>query len=187
MSLTGTFNALNAASALIQVHRLGIDWQTLASHLKKFKTVKRRQEVVFDQNGVLIIDDFAHHPTAVQATLTAIRKKYPAQKIWAVWEPRSATSRRSIFQKEYAEAFRGSDCTVIAKPYDQSKIAENERFSSEALVKSLNDSGVLAKQFDTSSEIASFLLKGIDHNDVILVMSNGGFDGLILKLKEGLS
>src|SRR5262249_29019041 len=134
LNIPGHHNVLNALAVWIECRELGIPAEALRAAMRSFRGVKRRQEERGEIKGVLVIDDFAHHPTAVRETLRALRKKYAGRRLVTVFEPRSATSRRKIFQKDYAEAFGEADSVHIAVPYDQSKIQAHDQFSSDQLV-----------------------------------------------------
>lgn len=151
-----------------------------------FLGVKRRQELIGEPNQIQIIEDFAHHPTAVEKTISTFKNRPQQKKIHAVFEPRSATSRRNIFQEEYAKAFRSADFTYIAKPYAQEKIPPEQRFSSEKLVKDIEQHGKKAFLCDGVPEIIGQIKKNAMPGDTVLVMSNGGFDGIYQKLIASL-
>jgi UDP-N-acetylmuramate: L-alanyl-gamma-D-glutamyl-meso-diaminopimelate ligase len=186
MHVPGKHNVLNALSVWIVCRELGIAPELIRKGLASFKGVIRRQEERGEVRGVLVIDDFAHHPTAVRETLIALKGKYPGRKLVTVFEPRSATSRRKVFQKDFAKAFAEADELYIAQPYDQSKIPEDDRFSSDQLVKDVIQKGksahIILSADDGVAKIAHAAKKG----DVIAVLSNGGFDGFIPKLLEKL-
>lgn len=183
----GIHNTLNALSAFAMSHALKWDLSKTLQSLAEFKGVKRRQEFLFEVKNRKVVEDFAHHPTAVELTLKSMREQYPNARILGVFEPRSATSRRNIFQSDYARAFSAADLVFIAKPFDTSKIQESERFSSEQLVKELNASGTAAFLRNSADELVTTIVQESKPGDVILVMSNGGFDGIYGKLKDGLS
>ena len=187
LQLPGAHNALNAMAVWILATRLGLSSPAVRESLAKFRGVKRRQEERGERRGVLVIDDFAHHPTAVRETLQALKKKYGGRRLIAVFEPRSATSRRKVFQKDYTEAFREAAATFIAQPYDMSRITPADQFSSDQLVRDLTDQGahawVMPSVEQGVEQIASFAQSG----DVVAVLSNGGFGGLIQKLLDRLS
>ena len=186
MNLCGEHNVLNALAVYVECFELGIPVEKIKEGLKGFRGIKRRQEERGEVNGVLVIDDFAHHPTAVRETLAALKLKYPERRLIAVFEPRSATSRRKVFQKEYTEAFDCADGVFIAAAFDQSKIPADQQFSSEELVKGLHDRGVHAVCFHEVGEgvknVANYAKKG----DLVAVLSNGGFGGFITKLLSSL-
>ncbi|WP_374080339.1 UDP-N-acetylmuramate:L-alanyl-gamma-D-glutamyl-meso-diaminopimelate ligase [Bdellovibrio bacteriovorus] len=187
MQITGDYNILNATAVVAMSKCLGFSENRIQIAMESFEGVKRRQEILGEPNGILVIEDFAHHPTAVRETVKGIQKKYPGRKVFSVFEPRSATSRRKVFQKDYVEAFKGSHEVLLAKAFDQSKIDEENRFSSHELVSDLKTSGVTAEDFDSADQIVSALKSRAKRGDVILIMSNGGFDGIYGKLMSALA
>lgn len=180
--MVGRYNILNAAAVIAQAHIKGLEQQKVTDSLKSFQGVKRRQEILGEYSGVLLIEDFAHHPTAVRETIKAIQNKYKSRRVFSVFEPRSATSRRRIFQKEYVEAFSEGQEILIARAFDQGKISEADRFSSEELIQDLTKLGKSSKLFDSADAIVQDLAERTRKNDVVLIMSNGGFDGIYDKL-----
>lgn len=187
VTMTGDYNIQNATAVVGMAHQLGWDMEQVRVAFKEFGGVKRRQEILGEPGGVLVIEDFAHHPTAVKETVKGIHNKYPQRKVFSVFEPRSATSRRKVFQKAYVEAFKGSDEVIIARAFDQTKIDEANRFSSEELVQDLVGEGKKAHCFDGTDSIVSYITSQAKKGDVVLIMSNGGFDGIYQKLLSGLS
>lgn len=186
--MPGEHNALNACAVYLAcVQEAGLSSLEAIQGVAEFRGVKRRQEVRGVEDGVTVIDDFAHHPTAVIETIKALRSKYPRQRLTVVFEPRNATSRRKIFQKEYVEAFLGADQVFIAHPYEASKIPEDQLFSSDQLVDDLkmrrSEAHLLPSHTDEQVEA---IQKNARSGDVIAVMSNGGFGGLIPKLLDVL-
>ncbi|MGZ3771240.1 MAG: UDP-N-acetylmuramate:L-alanyl-gamma-D-glutamyl-meso-diaminopimelate ligase [Bdellovibrio sp.] len=186
VTMAGDYNILNATAVVAMSKVLGFSPEKIKQGLESFEGVKRRQEILGEPNGVLVIEDFAHHPTAVRETVRGIQKKYPGRKVFSVFEPRSATSRRKVFQKDYVEAFKGSHEVLLAKAFDQSKIDEENRFSTHELVADLENSGVVAHDFDSADHIVAALKEKARRGDVILIMSNGGFDGIYTKLMKAL-
>jgi UDP-N-acetylmuramate: L-alanyl-gamma-D-glutamyl-meso-diaminopimelate ligase len=186
MALGGDYNVLNATSVIAMAHQRNWNLDKVRQALLSFQGVKRRQEILGEPKGVLVIEDFAHHPTAVRETILGIQNKYPGRKFFSVFEPRSATSRRKIFQKEYFEAFSAAHEVILAEAFDQSKIDSEDRFSSAELMSELQAAGKSARVFSTADEIVSDLLKRAKSGDGILIMSNGGFDGIYGKLLKGL-
>lgn len=186
MTMSGNYNVLNATADIALAHQLGWNLEVVKKGLESFEGVKRRQEILGEPGGVLVIEDFAHHPTAVRETLKGLRSKYPQRKMFAVFEPRSATSRRKIFQKDYVEAFSGGAEVLLARAFDAEKIQEEERFSSEELTHDLKDLGVNAACFSSADEIVKELSHRAHSGDMIVVMSNGGFDGIYKKLLNSL-
>lgn len=182
LNLPGEHNALNALAVYIECRELGLSNQEIQKGLSTFQGVKRRQEERGTENGVLVIDDFAHHPTAVRETLKALKQKYAGKRLVAIFEPRSATSRRKVFQKEYTEAFDDSEEVFIAVAYDQGKIPADQQFSSQELVAGLKERGKKAAFFESVEEGVMNVAKTSRPGDVIAVLSNGGFGGFIPKL-----
>ena len=146
----------------------------------------RRLEIIGEKHGILVLDDFAHHPTAVQKTIHAVREKYGNRRLIAVFEPRSNSSRRNVFQDRYATSFYGADLVMIPEPPMMEKIPLRERFSSEDLVKSLVKDGLEAHYFPSTDRLLDGLVKAARRGDVILVMSNGAFDDLPRRLLKRL-
>ncbi len=187
LPMAGRHNILNALACLTWIHARGLNVEKAVDALAHYKGVKRRQEVYGEISGITLIDDFAHHPTAVRETVSAIRAKYPRSRIIACFEPRSATSRRKVFQSAYTESFDGADFVYIAKPYDQSMIDVHDQFSTEELIASLIQNRKKAKLLITSSHGIKEFSNELKSGDVVLVMSNGSFDGLLPKLSKALS
>ncbi|MCB0342577.1 MAG: UDP-N-acetylmuramate:L-alanyl-gamma-D-glutamyl-meso-diaminopimelate ligase [Pseudobdellovibrionaceae bacterium] len=183
----GPHNTLNALSVFALTRELGWPLGEVLQGLATFKGVKRRQEIIGEPNGITVIEDFAHHPTAVKLTLATMKEVYPKRKVFAVFEPRSATSRRKVFQQDYIEAFKQADEVILSEPFDQSKIKEEDRFSSGDLVTSLMGAGVPSKVFQSADEIVEYLGVTAKPTDVILLMSNGAFGGIYGKLLSRLS
>ncbi len=187
VNMSGEYNILNATSVVALSTHLGFDSEKIKEALRSFEGVKRRQEILGEPKGILVIEDFAHHPTAVRETVKGIQGKYPGRKVFSVFEPRSATSRRKVFQQDYVEAFKGSHEVMLAEAFDQSKIEAENRFSSDELIYDLKKSGVLANAFNSSEAIVNALKSRAHSGDIILIMSNGGFDGIYTKLLSALS
>ncbi len=187
LNIPGAHNVLNALAVWIECRELGIPADELRAAMKSFRGVKRRQEERGEVKGVLVIDDFAHHPTAVRETLRALRKKYSGRRLVTVFEPRSATSRRKVFQKDYAEAFGEADSIHIAVPYDQSRIKPEDQFSSDQLVNDLLSGGKQAYLFNSVEEGVANIAEKSRSGDVVAVLSNGGFGGFIPKLLDLLA
>jgi UDP-N-acetylmuramate: L-alanyl-gamma-D-glutamyl-meso-diaminopimelate ligase len=183
--LLGTHNVRNAIGAIAVGQVLGITPATLAEGLRAFRGVKRRLEIVGRVNGVTVYDDFAHHPTAVTETIAAVRAGHPGQRVWAVFEPRSASSCRRIFQHDFARAFTGADETVLARVF-RSTLPEPERLSVEQLVAALRDAGGKARHLDTVDGIIQTIVAERRVGDVVLIMSNGGFEGIHRRLVMAL-
>ncbi|MBW2646490.1 MAG: UDP-N-acetylmuramate:L-alanyl-gamma-D-glutamyl-meso-diaminopimelate ligase [Deltaproteobacteria bacterium] len=176
--LMGNHNLLNALSVIAVAHDIGLSIQQIAEGLETFEGVKRRQEIRGEKRGVTVIDDFAHHPTAVKETIGAVSAFYPNKRLVAVFEPRSNSSRRNIFQREYSDSFDSADLVCVRKPTLLEKIPVDERFSSERLAADLESRGIDAHYFPDTDAIIEFLEKNLRSDDIVLIMSNGGFDNI---------
>ena len=183
--LLGVHNVRNALAAIAVGHHVGLTAHALADGLRRFRGVKRRLEVVGVARGVTVIDDFAHHPTAVHETLAALRTGYPGRRVWAVFEPRSASSCRRVFQADFAQAFGGADDVVVAAVF-RSSLPEAERLSAEQLVDDLNARGTRARYVPEVRAIVEAIARESREGDVVLVMSNGGFGGIHQQLLQAL-
>jgi UDP-N-acetylmuramate: L-alanyl-gamma-D-glutamyl-meso-diaminopimelate ligase len=186
MGMTGLHNVENATGVFAAARHLGLDAATIVQGLGSFLGVKRRQEPRGYVGGVLVIDDFAHHPTAVRETVAALRERYPDRRLWAVFEPRSNTSRRNIHQAEYASAFSGANIVVIRFPEPHDKVPPDQQLDVRAVVDAIGGHGVEAYALDTVEEIVALVAREAMPNDVLLVMSNGAFGGLIPEVLAAL-
>jgi UDP-N-acetylmuramate: L-alanyl-gamma-D-glutamyl-meso-diaminopimelate ligase len=184
--LLGIHNVRNALAAIAVGSRLGIGASTLSEGLKRFKGIKRRLETVGVRRDVTVLDDFAHHPTAVRETLAALRTGYPSRRVWAVFEPRSASSCRRVFQDDFAAAFGHADEVVIAGVF-RSSLPEAERLSAEDLVSDLQRRGQHARHIAEVDGIVRTIVDEHRPGDVVVLMSNGGFGGIHQKLLRALS
>ena len=184
--MLGTFNVRNALDVIVVAKELGIDNAALQAGLSSFKSVKRRLELKGEVNGVRVYDDFAHHPTAVLETLRAVRQRYPQDRIWAVFEPRSQTCRRRVFENDFIKAFDPADAAVVARVFGATKLAPEDQLSPERLVNGIQARGKTAATLDTTAEIVDFVARQAVAGDHIVVMSNGGFDGIHGKLLAAL-
>jgi UDP-N-acetylmuramate: L-alanyl-gamma-D-glutamyl-meso-diaminopimelate ligase len=184
--LVGEHNLYNQVAAVAALEREGLDPDALARGFSSFQGVKRRQEVIGEPRRITVLDDFAHHPTAVKVTLEALRLRFGARRLWAIFEPRSATSRRAVFQQAYAEAFDAADVTILAAPYDQSRIAEDERFDAGRVVAGIRARGREAFTYTGTDDIVAVVAANALPHDVVAILSNGGFDGLHAKLLGAL-
>jgi UDP-N-acetylmuramate: L-alanyl-gamma-D-glutamyl-meso-diaminopimelate ligase len=188
LRVPGAINASNALGVLLAATECGVPWDAAAGALGEFRGVRRRQEVVADEGGVLVIDDFAHHPTAVAGTLAALRLRHPGRRLRAVFEPRSNTSRRRVFQDEFREALGTADevvlAAVFAKPSDP--IPPEDRLDPEEIVAALRRHGVPARTLEGAPAIRDYVVSSARPGDVIVVMSNGAFGGLPSLLAEAL-
>ena len=184
--LVGEHNMLNALSAIAVADTLTIPVEAIARAFESFEGVKRRQEIRGEKAGITVMDDFAHHPTAVRETLRAVKPFYPNGRLIAVFEPRTNSSMRNIFQNIYPLSFDGADIICIRQPSLLDKIPLNERFSSPQLVNDLMKLGKDAHFFPDTDEIIDFLITEAKSGDLILVMSNGGFDNIHERLLKSL-
>ena len=186
LKMFGPHNTLNALSVYTLAKELGWSEQKILQGLASFTGVKRRQEIIVEVNGIKVIEDFAHHPTAVRLTIQTMKEQYRGQRVLAVFEPRSATSRRKIFQQDYIEALAQADISIIAKAPAQEKIEQADRFSSEKLVEDIRAKGSQSIYCKDTAAILSTLKGHSQPGDIILIMSNGGFGGIYSQLKDVL-
>lgn len=184
--LFGEHNLLNALSVIAIADHLNIPLPVIASALESFKGIKRRQEIRGQKRRITVMDDFAHHPTAVRETIRAVKSISTNGRLIAVFEPRTATSMRSLFQNEYAHSFDMADLICIRKPPPVRKIPDGEKFSSEQLVTDLNERGKEAYFFPDTDVIIDFLVSNARPADLVLIMSNGGFDNIHQRLLDSL-
>jgi UDP-N-acetylmuramate: L-alanyl-gamma-D-glutamyl-meso-diaminopimelate ligase len=185
----GRHNVQNALAVYVLARHLGVERARLVEGFATFAGVKRRQEVRGERRGVLVIDDFAHHPTAVRATIEALRAAYRGRRLWAIFEPRSNTSKRDIFAIEFARALALADRAVVAAVYQPEKVPAEARLSEEKVVAEINrQAGEERASFiEKAAEIAAHVGREAAAGDVIVVMSNGAFDGLPNRILEALS
>ncbi|MBI4775781.1 MAG: UDP-N-acetylmuramate:L-alanyl-gamma-D-glutamyl-meso-diaminopimelate ligase [Deltaproteobacteria bacterium] len=184
LPMVGEHNVRNALAVLALGHAIGLDPETMKEALRTFKGVRRRQEIRGIKKGVIVMDDFAHHPTEVRETVRAVRSAYPERRLVSVFEPRTNTSRRDVFQAIYPQSFEGSDLILIREPPDLKKVVEGERFSSRRLVEDLKTNGKQAYYFPDTDAILEYLRETCREGDLVLIMSNGGFDGIHGRLLE---
>jgi UDP-N-acetylmuramate: L-alanyl-gamma-D-glutamyl-meso-diaminopimelate ligase len=196
--LVGEHNLMNQVAVVAALAIEGHAPSALARGFQSFAGIKRRQEVIGEPGGVTVVDDFAHHPTAVRVTLDALRLRFGRRRLWALFEPRSNTSRRNVFQHEYALAFDAADVVVLAPPVDLERIAESERFDVDQLMRELRARGKEAfvwgrangaepESAAIADAIASSTAANVLPEDVVAVLSNGSFGGLHEKLVARLA
>jgi UDP-N-acetylmuramate: L-alanyl-gamma-D-glutamyl-meso-diaminopimelate ligase len=185
-ALAGEYNVWNASAAAALAANSGISSEAIARALKTFKSVKRRLEVKAEVNGITMIDDFAHHPTAIAATLTALRARYPGRRLWAILEPRSNTLRRNIFQGELAKSLAVADEVVVANVFKSESIPEAERLDVCAVAAQLASTGHHARVLADVESIVQLCAPEMRSGDVIAILSNGGFGGIYEKLPQRL-
>jgi len=177
-NLFGNHNALNILGTVAVTHSLGVTLDAIKEGIETFAGVKRRQEVFLETGGKVFIDDFAHHPTAIRETLSALRKKYPDKRLVAIFEPRSNTTVTNIFQKELAESLEMADEVWLTPIYREEKTPIEKRLDKEELIRSLCNKGKYAKSADDFNEIFDYLCKKVNDNTVIVLMSNGACGNL---------
>jgi len=187
MSLAGEYNVLNATAATAMAARYEIPPEAVAEALATFKSVKRRLEVKAEVAGVTIIDDFAHHPTAIGETLKALRTRYPGRRLWAVLEPRSNTLRRNVFFNELTASLSIADRIVVASVFKAEAIPEPERLSTATLVQELHRKGHSARECKDADAIVDSIAPELREGDVVAILSNGGFGGIYEKLPARLT
>ncbi len=185
----GYINVWNAMGVYVLARQEGLSHQEIATGLESFHGVARRQELVAVDSDVTLIDDFAHHPTAVEGVLGALRERYPERRIWALFEPRSNTSRRAVFQDDYARALCQADEVVLASVFRKKTdvVAPGDELSTEQLTRDLGEKQVRARVAADADQIAGLVLAEIEPQDVVVMMSNGAFGGLRGLLQTGLS
>jgi UDP-N-acetylmuramate: L-alanyl-gamma-D-glutamyl-meso-diaminopimelate ligase len=186
--LAGEYNVLNATAAAGLSAGYGIPAEKIAEALKSFRSVKRRLEIRAEVNGVTIIDDFAHHPTAIEQTLTAVKSRYKGRRVWAVLEPRSNTLRRNVFQHELARSLAVADEVVMASVFFKStdSLKPEERLDTDAVIAELAKHGKKARTIATVDEIVETLGAELRSGDVVAILSNGGFGNIYEKLPARL-
>ena len=185
--LVGEFNVRNAAMAAVAAGFYGVPPDVIQTALTSFEGIARRQEVRGCERGVTVIDDFGHHPTAIRETLVALRRRYPGQRLWAIFEPRSNTTRRSVFQEQLPEALQLADGIFISQVAALEQIPVNERLHPEAVMKALRAAGRTAFYEPNAEAIVERIVPLLQPNDVVTIFSNGGFDGIHEKLLARLA
>lgn len=185
--LVGTHNVRNALGAIALARGLGVSFSEIAASLPRFAGVRRRLEVKGESNGILVVDDFAHHPTAVRGTLQAARSRWPNRRIWALFEPRSNTAGRKMFEDEYADAFSAADALVVAPVFHAKRLAADAILDREALVRNFSRDGRPGFAPDSIEKIPDLLRAQAKPGDVLLLMSSGAFGGLPVTLLASLA
>ena len=184
--LIGEFNVRNAAMAATAVRFYDVPKTKVDNAFKRFSGIARRQEVRGEARGVKVIDDFGHHPTAIAHTMQALRHRYPGHRIWAVFEPRSNTTRRAVFQERLSDALKAADGVFISQVAKLEQIPENERLNPEAVVNAIQESGRPAFYEENADAIINRIVPMLRAQDIVAVFSNGGFDRIHEKLLEKL-
>jgi len=185
-ALGGEYNVCNATAAAAVASGWGIPKEQIVAALKSFKSVKRRLEVRAEVHGVTVIDDFAHHPTAISGTLTALRSLYPGARLWAILEPRSNTLRRNVFQNALAESLALADEIVVASVFKSEAIPEAERLDLAAVAAKVEKLGRRARIVADADAIVQLVAPEMRSGDVVAILSNGGFGGIYEKLPQRL-
>jgi UDP-N-acetylmuramate: L-alanyl-gamma-D-glutamyl-meso-diaminopimelate ligase len=183
--LLGAYNVRNALAAIAVGSAVGLDIDTLAAGLRQFKGVRRRMQHRGMAAGVTVYDDFAHHPTAIEETLAGVRSAFPDRRIWAIFEPRSATSCRRVFQADFVRALSGADRVVLPAVF-RSTLPEDQRLSAEQIIDELRQKGVDARYIPAVDDIVRTVAHDTRAGDLVVVMSNGGFDDIHQKLLTAL-
>jgi UDP-N-acetylmuramate: L-alanyl-gamma-D-glutamyl-meso-diaminopimelate ligase len=184
--IAGEYNVWNATAAAALASSCGITREAIAEAFKTFKSVKRRLEVKAQVNGITIIDDFAHHPTAIAGTLKALRARYPAARLWAILEPRSNTLRRRVLQSDLARSLAGADEVIVANVFRSEAVPENERLELPALAAEIEQLGRPVRLLQDADAIVQTIARELHSGDVVAILSNGGFGGIYEKLPSRL-
>jgi UDP-N-acetylmuramate: L-alanyl-gamma-D-glutamyl-meso-diaminopimelate ligase len=185
-SLAGEYNVWNATAAAAMAQAYGISKAAISDALKTFKSVKRRLEIKAQVNGITIIDDFAHHPTAIAGTLKALRARYSGARLWAILEPRSNTLRRRVLQADLARSLATADEIVVAEVFRSDAVPENERLDLPTLAEEIRKGGKRARLINGADEIVKVISPEMRPGDVVAILSNGGFGGIYEKLPARL-
>ena len=186
LPMSGTYNVRNALAGLAAGLNAGVSLEPLQAALTRFAGVKRRQEIIGEIDDILLIDDFAHHPTAVALTLSGLKQAHPERRLIAVFEPASATNARALFEDRYLEAFAQADAVIITRVPRPERARDDQPFSPERLVKQLRVTGKLTHYLPDTDSIAAHLVAETRPGDLVVFMSNGGFGGLQNKLHADL-
>jgi len=185
LPLIGAYNVRNALAALAVGVAVGLNVDTVAQGLSRFTGVRRRMQLRGTAAGVAVYDDFAHHPTAIAETLAAVRSAHPDGRIWAIFEPRSATACRKVFQSDFVRAFRPADRIVLPAVF-RSTLPEDQRLSVEQVVADLKTGGKDARHIPHVADIVTTVAREAQPGDLVVIMSNGGFDDIHQKLLTAL-
>ena len=187
LTATGRHNVLNALAALVVAQGRGIRRESIEEALAKFRSVKRRMDVKREVNGILVVDDFAHHPTAVKATIEAARLRWPGKRLWAVLEPRSNSMRRKVFQDALPQSLALGDKVLLGSVHRAGQLADDQRLDPESVAAAVRQLGKDARVLPGADAISDLLVAEAKPGDVLLIMSNGSFDGLCEKLLKKLA
>ena len=184
--MIGYHNILNTLASVGLAREIKLPDKMITKAVSNFKGIKRRQDIIGVINNITVMEDFAHHPTAVKETIYGVKKWYPKNRVWAVFEPRTNTSRSNRFQNEYVKAFEDADYVIIADVYNKEQIDEEKRFSPSKLIDEINKNVERGWFIPETKQIINFLCKNVTTSDIILIMSNGNFDGIHQQLIESL-
>ena len=187
LAASGRHNVLNALAAIIVAQGRGISVESLQESLASFRSVRRRLDVKGEHNGILVVDDFAHHPTAVRATIEAARGRWPNRRLWAILEPRSNSMRRKVFQDSLPQALALADRVALGGVFRAQQLGDENRLDPETVATSVRALGREANVISGGGPMAEFLAVNAKPNDLLLIMSNGSFDGLCEKLLAKLT
>ncbi len=187
LSASGRHNVLNALAALIVAQGRGIRSDSLHSALATFQSVKRRMDIKGEFDNILVVDDFAHHPTAIRATIDAARLRWPNRRLWAILEPRSNSMRRRVFQDALPQSLALGDRVILGSVHRAGQLSDDQRLDPETIATAVRQQGKDAHVFPSADAIADYLVAEARPNDLLLIMSNGSFDGLCEKLVNRLS
>ena len=183
-NMVGEHNLLNCLACIAAAKKMGISDKNICNALKTFSGIKRRQEIRGIKHGITVMDDFAHHPTAVKETIKAVKPFYKKGRVIAVFEPRTNTSMRNFFQNTYPDSFLDADMVCICEPGIKKNIPQKDKFSTRQLVADIEKKGIEAYYFENSDAVIRFLVTKLKQDDLVLIMSNGGFDNIHIKLLE---
>ncbi|MCI5163599.1 MAG: UDP-N-acetylmuramate:L-alanyl-gamma-D-glutamyl-meso-diaminopimelate ligase, partial [Candidatus Electrothrix sp. AX5] len=178
LPMSGRHNGLNALAVIALMDHLGISQSAIREGLASFEGIKRRQQIRGEVDGITVVDDFAHHPTAVRETVQALRLAWPDRRLLIVFEPRTNSSRRAVFQQQYEQAFSGADQVLVREIVPLANVPAEEQFSSQQLAVALNKQGIPAEYFPDTAAILAFLAEKVRSGDVVAILSNGGFDNI---------
>ena len=184
--LAGHFNVRNCLAVIAAAESLGIERRAVAEALATFKSVKRRMQVRGVVNEITVIDDFAHHPTAIRETLQAVQQKYPGRRLVAIFEPRSWTTRKKVFQQDYPRSFAPADYVILTPIFESFRLASDDQLSVEQVIADLQAAGKAAFSIDGAEAIVAHLAPELRAGDVVVIMSNGGFGGIHQKMLDAL-
>jgi UDP-N-acetylmuramate: L-alanyl-gamma-D-glutamyl-meso-diaminopimelate ligase len=187
LAATGRHNVLNSLAALVVAQGRGIRRESIQEALSTFRSVKRRMDVKGEVDGVLVVDDFAHHPTAVKATIEAARLRWPGKRLWAVLEPRSNSMRRKVFQDALPQALALGDKVLLGSVHRAGQLSDDQRLDPDSVAAAVRELGKDARVLPGADAIADLLTAEAQPGDILLVMSNGSFDGLCEKLLKKLA